>query len=432
MIRALLRLLLVMVLLGAVAWLQRFRPGSGQSALFTAGALLLSGLFAGKVAHGLRLPRLTGYLLIGVLEGPYLLRFVSTEGVSGLDLIKGLGVSLIAFAAGTELEWAFIRRMGGSVLKVAAGTCGLVFLVVGGLLFAASPWLSFITDATLAQRLAMSALVGTVVISFSPTVTIAIVQETRARGTFTDFLMAVVILGDLVVMVAFAFAVAVMRGTLGGAVDWSEIGRDVGWELLGSIAAGAGLGGATAWYLRRVKTHAGLFIAAISVVAAEAGVRLHLSPLLLSLTAGAVIANAAPLYVEETRHALEAASLPVLALFFAAAGAALELGALALVGVVAVGLVAVRAGTIVLSARWFAPREQPKLRRLWMGLISQAGVTFGLAALIGRTFPTFGPRIQVLILAMVTLHELIGPLLTRRALVASGEASPTLQPTGAH
>ena len=72
--------------------------------------------------------------------------------------------------------------------------------------------------------------------------------------------------------------------------------------------------------------------------------------------------------------------------------------------------------------RRFAPAEDPRLRRyLWMGLISQAGVTFGLAALISRTFPSFGPQVEVLIVAMITAHELIGPVLTRRALERSGE-----------
>ena len=57
-----------------------------------------------------------------------------------------------------------------------------------------------------------------------------------------------------------------------------------------------------------------------------------------------------------------------------------------------------------------------------MGLISQAGVTFGLAALVSRTFPDFGAQVEVLIVAMITAHELIGPVLTRRAIQRSGES----------
>ncbi|NPC86626.1 transporter, partial [Pyxidicoccus fallax] len=84
--------------------------------------------------------------------------------------------------------------------------------------------------------------------------------------------------------------------------------------------------------------------------------------------------------------------------------------------------VALRGVAIWFSCRRFAPADDPRLKQyLWMGLISQAGVTFGLAALVSRTFPSFGPQVEVLIVAMITAHELVGPVLTRRALAASGE-----------
>jgi len=154
---------------------------------------------------------------------------------------------------------------------------------------------------------------------------------------------------------------------------------------------------------------------------AELGIHLHLSPLLLSLAAGAVIANLDEPIAQRIHHASEEAGLPVFALFFAAAGASLHLDVLLVVGPVAVGLVLIRGASLYLSARAFGPPRAVLRENLWMGLISQAGVTFGLAALVGRSFPTFGTDLETLIIAMVTLHELIGPLLTRRALSNAGE-----------
>ncbi|NMO23437.1 transporter, partial [Pyxidicoccus fallax] len=125
---------------------------------------------------------------------------------------------------------------------------------------------------------------------------------------------------------------------------------------------------------------------------------------------------------ERIHHAIQQAGLPVFALFFAAAGAGLKLDALVTVGPAAMLLVALRGVAIWFSCRRFAPADDPRLKQyLWMGLISQAGVTFGLAALVSRTFPSFGPQVEVLIVAMITAHELVGPVLTRRALAASGE-----------
>jgi Kef-type K+ transport system membrane component KefB len=421
-IGATLRLALLISLLAGITVAQFVRADAGTPVTLAAGALLLCALFAGSVARGFGLPRLTGYLLIGIAIGPYVLKFIPREGVAGLDLVKALAVSLIAFSAGAELRLGLVKRIGTRVLWLCAGVSLAVFLVSAGALLALRPFLPFLRDLPWPQAIAVASLVATVIVSFSPTVTIAIVRETGARGPFTEFLMGMVILGDLVVMVGFALTAGWARSSLGGALDLGGLAAGIGWELFGSLLVGAAAGLVTLIYLRRVEREVPLFIIALSFVSAELGEQLNLSPLLLSLAAGAVIANLDEPRCEKLKGAIERASLPIFALFFAAAGAGLNLGALRDVGLVAVALVAVRALTLYLATRTLAPREEEKIRRFgWMGLVSQAGVTFGLAALVRRTFPSFGSEVEVLIVAMVTLHELVGPVLTRRALDRAGE-----------
>ncbi len=436
----LIRLSLLMLVLGGVSALGLLRVDQGTPVTFAGGALLLSAIFAGRLAGSVGLPKLTGYLLIGILVGPYVLRFISADAVTGLDLVRGLAVSLIALMAGTELQLGLIRRVG---LKVTI-MCLLVAMVVFGLvcvaLVALKPFLGFMEGMTWPQAIAVSAVVSSVIVSFSPTVTIAIVQETRAKGPFTEFLMAFVIIGDLIVLLLFAIAVGAAKASFGAGFDPAELLGGVGWELFGSILVGGVLGVAMLVYLRKVRQELPLFITAVCFVSAEAGLQMHLSPLLLSLAAGAAIANLDEPQAHKLHQAAQYAGLPVFALFFAVAGAGLHLGTLGQVGLVALGLVFLRAGAIWLASRRFAPPEGevPHVRRyLWMGLISQAGVTFGLAALVARTFPAFGADIEVLIIAMITVHELIGPVLTRKALQRVGEvhADPAAEgsaPRAAH
>lgn len=420
---AALRLAVLVLLLAALSEASLFRGGLGTPVAFAAGALLLCSLFAGKVAKGLGLPRLTGYILIGVALGPYALGFIPHEGVKGLELLKGLAVSLIALVAGTELNWGLIRRVGPKVAVLCGLVAATTLLLTIGTLMALKPWLPFLSPFSLIQSLCVGALVGTVVVSFSPTVTIALVQETEARGSFTEFLMAMVIIGDLLVIILFAVAAGMTRATFGGGMDLGGLLGGMGWELFGSVALGGVLGMAMLVYMRLVQRELSLFLVALCFAAAEGGARLHLSPLLITLAAGALIVNLDAQAGERIHHEIHQAGIPVFALFFAAAGAGLELDALQVVGPTAVLLVLVRGLGIWLSCRRFAPREDPRLGRLlWMGLISQAGVTFGLASLVARTFPSFGPSVEVLIVAMVTLHELVGPVLTRRALTQAGEA----------
>ena len=423
MMSAALRLAVLLALLAALSKATLFRGGLGTPVAFTAGALLLCSLFAGKLARSMGLPRLTGYILIGVALGPYALGFIPHEGVKGLELLKGLAVSLIALVAGTELHWGLIRRVGPRVAVLCAIVSGATLALTMGAMLLLKPWLPFLAPLTWPQALCVSALVASVVVSFSPSVTIALVQETEARGTFTEFLMSMVIIGDLFVMVLFAVATGVTRASFGAGLDVASLLGGVGWELFGSVALGGVLGVALLVYVRTVQRELSLFLVALCFAAAEGGSHLHLSPLLITLSAGALIANLDARTGERINAEIRYAGTPIFALFFAAAGAGLHLDALRVVGPAAVLLVGARALAIWFSCSRFAPREDPRLRKLlWMGLISQAGVTFGLASLVARTFPTFGAQVEVLIVAMVTLHELVGPILTRRALTRAGEA----------
>lgn len=423
---AAIRLALLFALLAAVSGVGLVREDSlGTPVTLAAGALLLCGIFAGTVASGFGLPKLTGYLIIGILVGPHVLRFIPQEGVSGLEMVKGLAVSLIALAAGTELELGLIRRVGTRAAILGGLISLVVFVLIYGALIALRPWIGFLQEMSWGQTLAVCAMISSVVVSFSPTVTIAIVQETEARGPFTEMLMAVVILGDLIVLVAFAISAGATRAAFGGGFNLGSLFGGVGWELFGSILVGGAVGLAMLAYLKKVRAELPLFITAVCFVSAELGMSLHLSPLLVSLAAGAVVANLDEFEAHRLSNAIRFVSLPVFALFFAAAGAGLHLDVLPKVGPIAIALVAVRGVSIWLACRRLArPSEEAVKKYLWMGLISQAGVTFGLASLISRTFPGFGERIEVLIIAMVTVHELLGPVLVRKALQKVGEASP--------
>ncbi len=430
---ALIRLALLMAMLAGVSALGLLGLEQGTPVTFAGGALLLSAIFAGKVAGAFGLPRLTGYVLIGIAVGPYVLRFISGEAVGGLDLVRGLAVSLIALVAGTELQLGLIRRVGLKVTMMCLAVTAVIFLVVAGSLLALKPFLGFMAPMTWPQAVAVAALAAAVIASFSPTVTIAIVQETSARGPFTEFLMAFVIIGDLVVLILFALSVGVTKATLGAGFSPGELLGGVGWELFGSMLVGGVLGVLMLVYLRKVSRELPLFITAVCFVSAEAGVHMHLSPLLLSLAAGAAIANLDEPQAHKLHDAAQYAGLPVFALFFAVAGADLNLGTLRSVGGLALGLVVLRALAIWVACRRFAPPDAPLVRRyLWTGLVSQAGVTFGLAVLVGRTFPTFGAEVEVLIVAIVTISTLIGPILLRRGLQQVGEvpredAAPALK-----
>ena len=69
----------------------------------------------------------------------------------------------------------------------------------------------------------------------------------------------------------------------------------------------------------------------------------------------------------------------------------------------------------------YAQIEPPLDRLVWMGLVSQAGVTLGLTLLIAGEFPDWGGPLQTLMVSLIAIHQLIGPVLFRAALSRTGE-----------
>ncbi len=124
------------------------------------------------------------------------------------------------------------------------------------------------------------------------------------------------------------------------------------------------------------------------------------------------------------KEAAERGALPVLVVFFAAAGASLQLDALAVIGWVAIAVSALRMaliwGSMKVGAK-YAGIGPPVGDKVWMGMVSQAGVTLGLTLIIAGEYPTWGTMVQTLVVSLIALHQFVGPVLFRAALSRAGE-----------
>lgn len=396
-----------------------------RSTALALGFALIAAALTGAVFERIRLPRVSGYLIFGLLCGPYLGNIITRPMARDLQVVNGLAIALIALIAGLELNYARLRPRLAAMSRLGATTLVVMYAVLVPAFWAAWPWLPIEPEAVGLARITLATLLATVVVSFSPTVTIAVIADTRARGPLSEMVLATVVIADLALIVCFTLAMQAVRwGT--GAAPGSDVNLLVrlAWEIFGSFAFGAALGGVFALYLRFVGKEITIALLALCVLLSELGPRLHFEALLAALAAGLVIENVAPPSGDALKDAVERGALPILVVFFAAAGASLHLDVLAVVGVTAAAistlrLVVIRAATYVASRTSGVP---PQLGdRVWMGLVSQAGVTLGLTILIATEFPDWGMRLQALMLALIAMHELIGPVLFKAALARAGE-----------
>ena len=388
------------------------------------GYLLLTSYFTGKLVERIGLPKLTGYIIAGVVSGPYVLDLVTAPMGGSLKVVSSAAMAIIALEAGAELHIASIRP---TLRTLSALT---VFAVIGsmvalsGALFAMRSYLPMFDAMGDGESLAVCVVLGVALSAQSPAVVMAMLAETRADGPLSSMVLATVVVADLAVIVCFSLASALATAVIGGAIDVGATILAVCWELFGSLVFGVAIGMLIGLFLRSVTKGASLFALLVCVVVGEIGVRVHLDPLLVMLAAGVWLRNFSRADASHLLHGFEAAQLPVFLVFFALAGAKLDLVSLGAALVPVLVLVAVRAGCFFAGGT-FAGRltraPQVVTDLAWLGLVPQAGLALALALVLAKNFPGFGEYAAVLVVSVVGVNQLIGPVLLRIALIRGGE-----------
>lgn len=399
--------------------------GDPSGTAMALGFLLLAAYVGGQVVRAAGISRITGYILVGLAVGPGALGLVGEADLAALDLVNDIAIALIALTAGGELNLSRLRGMGRTLVSITLAEMTVVFVFVAGTVLALSSVLPFTAGGDPVFVLVVAVVFGSIAVANSPSVAIAVITETRSRGPVSTTVLGVTVIKDVLVIVAFGAALSVAYRLLepsAGAAG--ATGATLAWEIWGSLLVGAALGSGIAAYLRWVGRHLVLFTLGVAWLAAELAAALHLETLLLALSAGFTLENLLPVAGHEFVESLEAASLPVYALFFGIAGAGVHLGAMTELWHWAVLLIAVRAIGIYLgtaAGARMADAGPDVARYAWLGFVSQAGVTLGMVTILGRSFPGWGGELKTLFVTMVAVHEILGPLALQWGLERSGE-----------
>ena len=375
------------------------------------GFLLLAALVGGDLTARARLPRITGYLLVGFVVGPWL-GLVRRDEVDALRFIGDVALGVIALAAGTELALPALRHQLVALARLVGGAIGFPLLVVATVLVSVSPWFPLTAHQSLGDGVAVALVLGALSAVSSPAVAMGMLSELAAPGPFARTLLAVTVVKDVAAALLFTLLLAAGKA-------FASAGA-----LNASVAVGAVLGYGVSRYLGLLQRQIALVLVAVAVVAAEVARLAQLEPSLVALTAGVYLASFAPVQGERVRRELQRGWPPVYLLFFALAGAGLRVSALAELWPWVLLLVGLRAMSLRYGLLWAGrhPSVTPTLAREgWLGLVPQAGSALGLAQVARRAFPEWGVSLETLVVAMIGVHEVVGPICFRRALRRAGE-----------
>ncbi len=395
-------------------------------------AALFGGLLMTRLAKKLQLPAVTAYLVTGVLLGPFCLGalgigFRTLEEVGSMDLISQMALGFIAFTIGNEFRLEQLKHMGRQAITVgilqAVITTGLVDLALTALHFIFPQVITISSAITL----------GAIAAATAPAATLMVVRQYKAEGPLTKLLLLVVAIDDAVGLVVFAASFGIADALESGTVSIQSMLVEPILEIVLSLLLGALAGVLLNWverYFHSGSKRLGISISCVlftvSVSMAEfdvAGVHISFSLLLACMMAGTVFCNICD-FSESLMEHVEDWTAPLYVLFFVLSGAELDLRILSnpmvlLIGVVYIvfrsfGKYAGAYGSCALT------KCSPSITKyLGITLLPQAGVSLGMALTAQKL--QAGATIRSVVLFSVLVYELVGPALTKYALMAAGE-----------
>ena len=390
-------------------------------------AFLLA-LFAGRVVARLHVPRVTGYLLSGLLAGPAVAKafgvpaLLDRVSLSEMQLLSDIALALMMFTIGAQFRAERLRRWGRRLvtlavwetlttfLLVALTTAVLNMLVVQRSL---DPNLSVVTSS-----IHLGLFLGVIAMATAPAATLLVIREYESQGPLTDIVMALVGLNNLVTILVFTCITHFLVLPDEGITLLLE-------HLFLPLVIGGTVGfGLSAWE-QRVETPNDTQLLVLGAVIGVVGLcrLLGLHFLLGCFVCGVMVVNASP---RERRlfDALRRVDYPLYVLFFVLAGASLHLDTLGHIGLLGLAYIAARSCGKLLGSQLGARFGRfGMITRRWVGpaLLAQAGVAIGLAATLRELWPEGGHLVETVVLSSVIVFELIGPVAVRIALVQAGE-----------
>lgn len=410
-----------------------------MTVLLSVSIAVLAGLLMTRVFKPFKLPSVTAYLIAGVLIGPYCLGalningigFVSEESVSSLSLISEVSLAFIAFSIGNEFRLNELRKTGRQAFVIGIFQALVATLLVDLALFGLH--LIMPDKISLAQTLTL----GAIATATAPAATLMVVRQYKANGPLTKLLLPIVALDDAVGLIVFAVSFGIAKSLVSGTADMISILVNPLIEIAASLALGAIMG----WFLTQLEklfnsntnrlnmTIALVFLAAsISMLDFHVGpVHISFSSLLVCMMLGTVFCNTCPLS-EDVMSASDRWTSPLFALFFVISGAELQLSVFTDGAIVFIGIVYIifRCLGKYFGAHYSAKATHcsPEIcKYLGITLFPQAGVALGMCA-TAMQLGEQGRLIRNITLFAVLIYELVGPLMTKDALMKAGEIHP--------
>lgn len=379
---------------------------------------LFAALIGSKIVKALHLPNVTGYLVLGLIIGPYCLNLLPQEIINKFQIISDVALCFIAFSIGAEFQWKFLRKIGKAPVVIGVLEGLSATLLVDVILIA------------LGYDITFALCVGAIASATAAASTLMVVKQYKADGPVTRILLPVVALDDAVALMTFGLSVAIAKviSSHGGGSLAKTI-LDPIIEIFGSLALGAVLGVVLSLMVKFYTGRGNRLASTFAVLFICVGLcnMFGLSNLLACMMLGAIFANVSKVS-DKIFEPVDRITPPIYMMFFVISGASLNVSIIPKIGLVGVVYVVFRVVGKTLGCYLGAviSKCDPVVKK-WLGLtlVPQEGVAIGLATIAMTVVPEYGETIRTVVLCGIVIYELLGPLITKFALKQAGEIQTT-------
>lgn len=399
--------------------------------------VLVLGMYAGKIFERFRLPHITGYILMGVIIGLFLVLFGFEDIISHLQVVSSVALGFIAFGIGMELDFMKLKKSGKEVVVIT-----IVQAVMASLI-------TIVLVLLTKTPLHIALVLGAIATATAPAPIMLLTRKYRTRGPLTDTLLPLVGMDDAVGIVLFGIFLSIANSIKNGS-DLSIVSMLEGplLELVFSAIIGILVGFVSAELIRRISNKEAakeeVFLAvtifAVFVTVAFSKMDLaigdfeiHLSAILTPMILGVVLTNRlSRVRSHDVNLAVESFSGPILIAFFTLAGSELvvalhehadNFNLWNILGVTTVYVIARAIGKVYgahLGGKIMKSHRNVR-RYLGLCLLPQAGVALGMAYQARNDFGDAGIQVLIIVLIATLIYEIFGPFGVKFALEKSGE-----------
>jgi len=382
------------------------------------GIILFFGWLGGWLISRIKIPAVTGYILMGLALGVSALHIISPEWNAKLSWLINFALILIAFTVGGKLDVRRLAKMGRYIGNI----------VIFETLFAYSFIFVFVKISGFS--LPLSLIIASLGAATAPAVTVLVLNEYKAKGPVSTVLLACVGIDDALGLTLYAISASFAHVLLhGGHISIGIIILQVFLDISISLILGIMGGFLLSFIVKVVRYKVELLTIVLGTILLITGLiqnpirGIHFSPLLSSMAMGFIVINYSRRKMD-IFEVLENFGLPFYTIYFVLAGAKLQIKKLIELGVTAIAYLVGRIlGKFTGAYIGAIIGKAPKNVRNYTGLgpISQAGIAIGLALIAANEFPELSSNIIAIALGTTIVTEILGPFMTKFAISRAGE-----------